>query len=156
PALNLFGNGLVYQTQPFSQSTEISGFPKLVAWIAMDVPDTDFMATLYEVWPDGSNVLLSQSLLRARYRDPIELPRLVQSGQILRYEFNGFNFFARKIEQGNYVRLILKCPNTIDLEKNYNSGGRVEQESARDARTAHISLFHGPDNASFLDLPITK
>lgn len=156
PSLNLFGNGLVYQTQPFSQPTEISGFPKLVTWIAMDVPDTDFMATLYEVRPDGTNVQLTQDLLRARYRESTSSPQPVQPGKVIRYEFKGFNFFSRRIEGGSLVRLVLQSPNTINLEKNYNSGGGVESESAKDARTAHINLFHGPGNASFLDLPVAR
>ena len=41
-ALNLFGNGLVFHSEPFPEAVEIAGYLKLVASIALDVPDTDF------------------------------------------------------------------------------------------------------------------
>ncbi|NHZ73770.1 MAG: CocE/NonD family hydrolase, partial [Nitrospirae bacterium] len=39
-ALHLYGNGLVYHSEPFEDDTEVSGYLKLEAWIAIDVPDT--------------------------------------------------------------------------------------------------------------------
>src|SRR5690606_37524511 len=33
-ALNLFGNGLVYHSEPFAEYTEVSGVVRLVAWMA--------------------------------------------------------------------------------------------------------------------------
>jgi uncharacterized protein len=44
--LNLFGNGLVYHSAAFLKDTEITGWVRLVAWIVLDVPDTDFMVSL--------------------------------------------------------------------------------------------------------------
>ena len=52
-ALNLFANGLVYHSEPFADDTEITGYLKFVASIAMDVPDTDFIVQVYEIKPDG-------------------------------------------------------------------------------------------------------
>jgi hypothetical protein len=49
---------------------------------------------------------------------------------------------------------MLRSPNSIQVEKNYNSGGVVASESAKDARTAHIALYHDAAHASFLELPI--
>ncbi len=43
-ALNLFGAGLVYHSEPFAEAAEVSGQVKLTLWMALDVPDTDFQA----------------------------------------------------------------------------------------------------------------
>ena len=51
--MNLFGNGLVYHSIPFSREEEITGWVKLCAWISMDVPDTDFKVSLAEVLANG-------------------------------------------------------------------------------------------------------
>ncbi len=155
-ALNLFGDGLVYHSEPFLEDTEISGFVKLVAWMSMDVPDTDFSVNLYEIMPDGKSIQLTGDLLRARYRDSPNISKLVKPGEINRYEFHGFNFFSRRIAKGSRLRLVLTSPNTIYLEKNYNGGGVVAQESAKDARTAHIALYHDAAHPSFLELPLVK
>ena len=155
-ALNLFGNGLVYHSQPFPEDTEISGSPKLVAWISMDVPDTDFTVNLYEILPDGKSIQLTADQLRARYRDSTSSEKLVKPGEIVRYEFNAFTFFSRRIAKGSRLRLVLNSPNSIYIEKNYNSGGIVANESGKDARTAHITLYHDGEHPSFLELPLVK
>jgi putative CocE/NonD family hydrolase len=155
-ALNLFGNGLVYHSTPFAEEVEISGCVKLVAWIAIDVPDTDFQATLSEVRFDGSHIRLAQDMLRARYRESLRQEKLVIPGQINCYTFTGFTFFARRIAKGSRLRLVISCPNSIYLEKNYNSGGVVVEESGEDARTAHVTLYHDAEHASYVDLPLVK
>jgi putative CocE/NonD family hydrolase len=152
-ALNLFGNGLVYHSEPFPEETDLSGHVKLVLWIALDVPDTDFHAILSEVLPDGSHVQLTEDLLRARYRESLREERLVTPGEIARYVFDGFTFFGRRLAQGSRLRLLVHCPNTIYLQKNYNSGGVVAAESAADARVAHVTLYHDAQHPSYLELP---
>jgi hypothetical protein len=154
--LNLFGNGLVYHSEPFSENTEISGWIKLFAWISMDVLDTDFRASLSEVLPDGKVIKLTQDFLRARYRESNRVEKLVTPGEINLYTFDGFSFFSRRIAKGSRLRLIISCPNTIYQEKNYNSGGVVAEESGRDARTAHVTLYHDKEHASYLELPVVK
>jgi putative CocE/NonD family hydrolase len=153
-ALNLFGNGLVYHSEPFAADTEISGTFKLVAWMALDVPDTDFQVAVYEILRDGSSVLLSSDALRARYRESLRGPQLVAPGEITRYLFDGFSFISRRVAAGSRLRLVLSCPNSIYVEKNYNSGGVVADESRQDARTAHVTLYHDRDHPSSLELPV--
>lgn len=154
--LNLFGNGSVYHTSAFMEDTEVSGFPRLTVWIAMDVPDTDFQATLSEILPDGTSVFLSQTYLRARYRESMSTEALVQPGEVTRYNFDGFTFFSRRIAKGSRLRLVLSCLNSIHLEKNYNSGGIVADETAKDARVAHVSIFHDAEHLSALELPVVS
>ena len=152
--LPLWGNGLVYHSAPFAKVTEITGYLKLVAWIALDVPDTDFQATISEIKLDGAHLLLSQDWLRARYRESLRQEKLVVPGEINRYEFDGFTFFSRQIAKGSRLRLVITCPNSIYVQKNYNSGGVVAEESGQDARTAHVTLYHDGEHPSYLELPI--
>ncbi len=155
-ALNLFGNGLVYHSEQFEEDTEITGYIKLVTWIKMDVPDTDFVATLYEISPDGSSIQLTQDFMRARYRESLREEKLVIPGEINKYVFDWFTFFSRHISKGSRLRLVFCCSNTMGLEKNYNSGGVVHEESGKDARTAHVELFHDNEHPSYLEIPIVK
>lgn len=155
-ALNLFGNGLVYHSEPFPEDTEISGYLKFVAWISMDVPDTDFQVTVYEIKQDGTSVLLSESTMRARYRESLKQEKLVKAGEINRYDFDSFTFFSRKIATGSRLRLLIRSPNSIYTEKNYNAGGIVAEESGKDARTANVTLYHDSEHPSYLELPLVK
>jgi len=161
-AMNLFGNGLVYHSQPFAEEIEITGYLKFVAWIAMDVPDTDFEVSVYEIMPDGTSILLTVDMLRARYRESLRQEKLVKPGEINLYEFNGFYFFSRRLDKGSRLRLVLSNPKvrrdpfSIYWQKNYNSGGVMAEESGKDARTAHITLYHDAEHPSFLEIPIVK
>lgn len=153
-ALNLFGNGVVYHSAPFEQDTEISGSLKLTVWLAMDVPDTDISVNVYEIQQDGSSVALTSDLIRARYRDSLTAAKLVKAGEINKYEFNTFQWMSRRVKKGSRLRLVINCPNSIYVQKNYNSGGVVADESGKDARTAHITLYHDAQHASALVLPV--
>jgi putative CocE/NonD family hydrolase len=155
-AFNLFGNGLVYHSEPFAENTEVTGYLKLVVWMSMDVPDTDFQVSVYEIKSDGTSVLLTSDMLRARYRDSLTEARLVKPGEINRYQFDGFTFFSRRVAKGSRLRLLLSSPNSISLEKNYNSGGDVAGETGKDARTAHITLYHDAEHPSSLEIPVVK
>ncbi len=153
-ALNLFGNGLVYHSPPFAEDTEVSGTVTFVAWIALDVPDTDFIVTLYEILPDGRSVWLTHDLLRARYRESLREAKPVTPGEITRYVFDDFLWFSRRVGRGSRLRLVIACPNSIHWQKNYNSGGVVAEETAADARTAHVTLYHDAAHPSYLELPV--
>jgi len=155
-ALNLFGNGVVYHSQPFAEATEISGYVRFTCWMDMDVPDTDFQVIIYEIRPDGTSVLLTQDLMRARYRDSLRQEKLVKPGEINRYEFKSFPWFSRLVSKGSRLRLLLKSPNSFALEKNYNSGGVIAEESGKDSRTAHVTVYHDSEHPSCLEVPAVK
>jgi len=154
--LNLFGEGVVYHTEPSAEAIEIAGFPKLSVWLKMDVPDTDLEADLYEILPDGGSVALTSASMRARYRESLREAKPVVAGKIEKYVFDNFTFFARRAGKSSRLRLVVRSINTTGTEKNYNSGGVVAAETGKDAKTAHITLVHDAEHPSALDLPIVK
>lgn len=156
PIYALNGSGVIYHSAPFPEATEISGQVRLTLYMALDVPDTDFQANLFEILPDGSSVHLSGDLVRARYRNSLEKAEPVPPGEVQRYVFDGFTWFSRRISKGSRLRLVVSSPNSIHLEKNYNSGGVVSAESGKDARTAHITLYHDAEHPSALEIPVVR
>jgi putative CocE/NonD family hydrolase len=154
--MNTYGNGVIYHSEPFSEATEITGFLKLTIWLAMDVPDTDLEVNVYEILPGGSSVDLTSATMRARYRESLRQEKLVTPGKTEKYVFDNFTFFSRRIAKGSRLRLFVHCPNSTAVEKNYNSGGVVALETAKDAKTAHITLAHDTEHPSALELPVVK
>jgi hypothetical protein len=155
-AMNLFGEGVVYHSEPFAEATEITGFAKLTLWLKMDVPDTDVEADLFEIPPDGGSVALTSATMRARYRESLREAKPVPAGATEKYVFENFTFFSRRIAKGSRLRLIVESINSTGAEKNYNSGGVVATETGKDAKTAHITLVHDTEHPSALELPIVK
>ena len=152
--LTLGERGLVFHTAPFDEPITIAGFPSLTLWIELDVPDTDFQIALHEIRPDGKSIRLATDSLRARYRDSLSDQTLVPPGEVIAYTFDTFNFFARRLAEGSFLRLVVTCPNTIFQQKNYNSGGVVAEETATEARVAHVKVYHSAEYPSRLTLPI--
>ncbi|MET0535343.1 MAG: CocE/NonD family hydrolase [Steroidobacter sp.] len=148
------GKALVYHSAPFERDTEISGFFKLSAWLAIDQPDTDFAVSVYEIRPDASSVLLSTDQQRARYREGLRQSKLVTTREPLKYDFGGFMFTSRMIRKGSRLRLVIGPMNSMSSQKNYNSGGDVSSESMRDARTVTVNLYHDRTRPSTLFVPI--
>src|SRR5256884_5762638 len=122
----------------------------------MDVPDPDFSTTPHEILPDGTSVELTSDNIRARYRESLSQEKLVKPGEVNSYVFDGFTFFSRQIAKGSRLRLVLNCPNSIYVEKNYNTGGVVAEGTATAAKTAHITVYHDAAHPSRLELPIVQ
>ena len=150
----LRGKQLVYHTAPFERDTEVSGFFKFDAWLAIDQPDTDFAANVYEVRPDGTSIALTGDVKRARYRESLRTPKLVTTREPLRYEFNGFTFVSRMLRQGSRLRLVIGPVHSMYSQKNFNSGGDVSSESMQDARAVTVKLYHDRAHPSALFVPL--
>ena len=152
-ALNLYGAAVVYTSEPLGADLDIAGAPALAAWLALDVPDTDFQMSLWEVHPDGSAVRLTVDRRRARYRRSLTEPAPAVPGKVEEYTFRGHHI-ARRIPKGSRLRLVLGALNSPAYEKNYNDGGVVAKGTARNARTAHVTVFHDVKRPSRLTLPV--
>ena len=153
-ALCIGKDGLVYHTDPFQKETPLIGCPKVSLWVAIDTPDTDLQADLYEIQPDGTSIALWNDIRRLRYRESLREGKLVKSGEIVKCNFDPGLFVARRLMKGSRLRLVVYSPNSIFWQKNYNSGGVVADETAKDARTAHIKVYHDAQHASAIELPL--
>jgi predicted acyl esterase len=78
----------------------------------------------------------------------------VTRGAVELYTFEHFRWFSRQVSPGSRLRLVVGSPNSMQLEKNYNSGKPVAGESGADARVAHVAVYHDAAHPSALVLPI--
>jgi uncharacterized protein len=145
---------VVYASAPFTADTEISGFFRFEAYIAIDQPDTDFAVTVLEIARDGTVTPLSTDVMRARYRETLRSGKLVTTKKPLRYDFHAFTFASRLVKAGSRLVLALSAPNSILLEKNYNSGGNVADETKNDTRPVSVTLYHDGQHRSALYVPL--
>jgi len=152
--LSIGSDGLVYHTEPVATETTLLGCPKLTLWLSLDTPDTDIGAELNEILADGTSIALWSDVRRLRYRESVRQAKLVKAGEVVRCDFNPGLFIARRMAKGSRLRLVVTSLNSIFFEKNYNSGGVVANETAHDARTAHVRILHDAEHASVLDAPI--
>lgn len=158
--LALRGKVLVYHSEPFEHDTEITGFFKLSAWIAIDCPDTDIYVSVHEIDLNGDSVRLCTDAMRARYREGLRTPKLIRTREPLRYDFERFTFMSRLVKRGHRLRLVIapigRLIETTFAEKNYNSGGVVAEETAVNGRAVTVRLYHDSDHPSALRVPLGR
>ena len=153
-ALCIGKDGLVYHTGPLPKETPLVGCPKVSLWVSLDTPDTDLQADLYEIQPDGTSIALWNDVRRLRYRESLREAKLVKPDEIVKCNFDPGLFVARRLMKSSRIRLVVYSPNSIFWQKNYNSGGVVADETAKDAHTAYIKIYHDAQRPSSIDLPL--
>jgi len=159
-ALAMTGKQLIYHSAPFEADTDICGFFRLSAWIAIDGPDTDFYLSIHEIDRDGNSLRLSNAALRARYRTGFRTPDLVTGEGPLPYDFDGFTFTARRVARGSRLRLIIapmgRLVEATFAQRNFQGGGAVAEETVADARAVTVRLFHSDEHPSVLHVPLAE
>jgi len=155
-ALSIGNDGLVYHKDPLPNETPLVGCPALTLWVSIDTPDVDLSADLYEIQPDGTSVALWSDIRRLRHRESLREAKLVKPGEIVKCDFNPGLFVARRLMKGSRLRLVVTAVNSIAWQKNYCSGGVVAEETAKDARTCHVHVYHDAPHASAIQLPLRE
>src|SRR5216683_2472746 len=75
PAQALPDYGLIYLGAPLARELTIAGNVRVTLSVQSNCPDTDFVAKLIELLPDGRAMLLMDGVIRAMYRDPAAGPQ---------------------------------------------------------------------------------
>lgn len=144
---------LTYTSEVLTRDLEVTGPVRLVLYVRSDAPDTDFTGKLCDVHPDGRAMILTDGILRARYRESFTTPRPLRAGEIHRLEID-LVATANVFRAGHRIRLEVSSSNFPRFDRNTNTGGVIARESAADFRTAHNEIWHDESHASHLVLPV--
>lgn len=145
---------LVYVSDRLPKAITLAGAMQLLANVSLDTPDGDVGAEVDAILPDGRTLVLGQDMMRARFRHGVTHAEPARRDAIEPWRFDGFYFTVRELPEGTRLRVVLAPLNIPDLQKNYNSGGRLGYETAKDARTATFSVHLDPQHPSWLELPL--
>jgi putative CocE/NonD family hydrolase len=131
---------LRFVTAPFETPTEITGPVSAEIYATSDARDTDFMAKLIVVKPDGMAFNLVDGVIRARYREGYEEERLIEPGQAYKYTIDLWAT-SYLLSPGDRLRLDVTSSNYPRLSRNLNTGApfakTAEMKVAR--QTIHMS-----------------
>lgn len=77
---------LLFTSAPLERELEVIGPVRLVAWVASATPDTDLVARLCDVHPDGRSYNVVDGVLRLRFRESLQAPVPMPIGEPVRVE----------------------------------------------------------------------
>lgn len=142
---------LVYTTEALTEAVEVTGPISLVLWVATSAPDTDFTGKVVDVAPDGTARLLTDGILRTRYRQSNRRLELMQPDTPAELTID-IGVTSNVFKAGHRIRLEVSSSNFPRWDRNPNTGGVVSEES-RLVR-ARQTVFHEMARPSRLVLPI--
>jgi len=144
---------LTYYSEPLEKPLEVTGLLKLVLFAASSARDTDFTAKLMDVAPNGNARLLSDGVIRARFRNGLDRAELLTPGEPVRYEIDLWHT-SNEFQPGHRIALAISSSNFPRLSRNLNTGG----DNARDADyvSADQTVFHDSVRPSHLVLPVVS
>jgi len=112
---------LVFTTPPLETPLKIVGQIQVRLWGASDRTDTDFIAKLTDVYPDGRSMLFADGIVKARYRNSFLKEELLTPGEV--YEFTiDLGYTAIVLAPGHRLRLALSSSNFDRWDINPNTG----------------------------------
>lgn len=142
---------LVYTSAPLQAPLRIAGPLRARLTVTSSARDTDFVARLVHVWPDGKATNIQEGALRARYREGIAHPRLLVPGTAVELSID-MRSIAYTVPAGHRLRLHVTSSSFPRLERNLNTGGSNFDETQ--GVTAVNRVLHGPDAQSWVELPL--
>ena len=140
---------LVYTTSPLRSDMELLGGIKVVLFVTSSARDTDFTAKLVDVFPDGTARILSDGILRMRYRESLEKPVLARPGQIYELTIDA-GVTDNVFQKGHRIRIEVSSSNFPRFDRNPNTGEPIADETR--LLKASQTVYHGPLRASRLEL----
>lgn len=142
---------LVYQTTPLTTAMEVTGYPEVILHAASSAPDTDFFARLIDVAPDGTNRDIASGMVRARYRDGLDKPKLLTPGEVIEYRIK-LRPTSNEFQPGHRIRLDITSSDFPNYDRNHNTA--ADQNADAKLEIATQTIHHGGVTASRLILPV--
>ena len=155
--LNVRDDVVTFQTQPLEKDVEVTGPIEMHLWASSSAVDTDFTAKVIDVYPpspdlpEGLDINITDSIIRARYRNGFQRPELMTEDEAYEFVFQLYptsNVFAK----GHRIRLDISSSNWPRFDVNHNTGGSLGID--RTYRTARQAIYHSVDCPSHIVLPI--
>jgi hypothetical protein len=150
---------LVYTSEPLEDPYTVLGSVYVTLFAATSAPDTDFVARLVDVYPDGRAMGVVDGIVRASARESYPAPGVVrpvrpspiEPGEVYEYVIDlwatGITFLA-----GHRLRVEITSSSHPRWERNLNTGKSAVRSSR--AEVAHQTIFHDASRASRITLTV--
>jgi putative CocE/NonD family hydrolase len=150
---------LVYTSPILTSPLTVLGSVYVTLFAASSAPDTDFVARLVDVYPDGRAICVADGILRASARESYPAPGMVrpvapshiEPGEIYEYTIDlwatGITFLP-----GHRMRVEITSSSHPRWERNLNTGESTLESSRTEV--AHQTIFHDAGRPSRITLTV--
>jgi len=148
---------VVFQSEPLSEDTEVTGEIEVKLWAASSALDTDFTAKLIDVypasgdWPGGFDLNIGDGIVRARFREGLGAEKLMKAGEVYPFTIKLYPT-SNVFKKGHRIRVDISSSNFPRFDVNPNSGEPLNGH--RWMQAALNSIMHDAEHPSHIVLPV--
>jgi putative CocE/NonD family hydrolase len=156
PAQALSDYGLIYRSDALCEELTIAGEVRVTLSVQSNCPDSDFVAKLIDLHPDGRAMLVMDGIVRAMYRDPSGEPQHLVPDRVERLTIN-LGHICHTFGAGHRIEVDVTSSNFPRHARNTNSGHPLlANDRDADIRDATNTVHHAQATPSFLELPVLR
>ena len=144
------GDVLTYTTELLDDDLDVVGPLRLTLHASSSAVDTDWVARLSDVFPDGRALQLQSGILRARHRDLEGEPELLEPGRIYAFEIDMWAT-ANRFKAGHRLRVDISSADFPHYDRNSNRGGE-----RGDPIPAQQAIYHDAEHPSRFMLSVLR
>jgi hypothetical protein len=142
---------LKYSTEPLQYTVEVTGRVTVEVWAESDAPDTDFMAKLVDVYPDGTERLVLDGAFRARFREGFNKEVFMKKGEVYRFTIDLWST-SIIFNKGHRIAIHVTSSNDPRFDPNPNTGKPLRADV--ETRVANNTVHHDGAHPSRALLPV--
>ncbi len=144
---------LKFVTAPLDAPLEVTGRVTVELWAESDSPDTDWMAKLVDVYPDGTERLVLDSALRARFREGFDREVVMKKGEAYKFKIDLWST-SLIFNKGHRIAVHISSSNDPKFDPNPNTGKPMRADN--ETRVATNTIHHSRAYPSRILLPVVK
>ena len=142
-----------FTSDVLTEPLTIAGPVKMDLHATTDGRDTDWMVKLIDVHPDGKAFPMAEGILRARFRQGLSTPALLEPGTAYRYEIDMVGT-ALVFQPGHRIRVDITSSNFPQFDRNLNTGDPLGKGTK--PRVAQQTIWHSAARPSAIVLPVVR
>jgi putative CocE/NonD family hydrolase len=145
------GDVVLFTTDVLANPVEVTGRIAAKLYVSSDCPDTDFTVKLTDVYPDGRSMLVTDGILRARFRESFEHERLMEAGKVYEVTVDLWST-SLVFNRGHKIRVAISSSNAPRFDPNPNTGHAFRAD--KESRVATNTIWFSKGYPSRIVLPI--
>jgi len=146
---------LVYTSEELAEDLVLIGDASVVLFAASSALDTDWTARLCIVDLNGESINIQEGIMRARYRESLSTPSLLEPNKVYEYTIP-LGPVGIRVAAGYRIRLDISSSDFPQWDRNMNTGGPLGAEGLVESFVATQVVLHDADHPSHLVLPVVK
>jgi len=145
---------LVYTSDVLERDTEVTGPVTVRLFASSSALDTDFVARLTDVYPDGRSINITEGVLRARFREDVwGEPKLLEPGNVYELAIE-LQITSNVFMAGHRIRVDITSSNFPLWDRNLNTGD--DPGTGTEWLSAEQTIYHDASRPSHIVLPIIE